>query len=299
VLRYASKFTGESAGPAPSAAPGAAPSEAAPSAAPAAPPVSGAAGRVPSESERAVTEASRRQFAETLAKSAAEKEANLPQAEMSAREMSSLVNRVLGNLSVSGEFVGLLSRPGIGPAVLKLLSEGIQTREGSYRLTGAQEALLRVSGATKQDIQNIEKIGGDLSQAELLFTQLYLKGQGAITEGERRIVRQLGSATEQSAEAIRTRMALLKERSEFDKESITAYREWKQKNPDKSFADFQTTPQFGRMLSGYESRTAGLADQNLIERGRTYQFGGKQYEYIGPDNDPKAARVRSNYREVQ
>lgn len=301
VLRYASKFTGEAApaGPAPSAAPAALPGAAPAAAAPTAPPAGGAAGRVPSESERAVTEASRRQFAETLAKSAAEKEANLPQAEMSAREMSSLVNRVLGNLSVSGEFVGLLSRPGIGPAVLKLLSEGIQTREGSYRLTGAQEALLRVSGATKQDIQNIEKIGGDLSQAELLFTQLYLKGQGAITEGERRIVRQLGSATEQSAEAIRTRMALLKERSEFDKESITAYREWKQKNPDKSFADFQTTPQFGRMLSGYESRTAGLADQNLIERGRTYQFGGKQYEYIGPDNDPKAARVRSNYREVQ
>jgi hypothetical protein len=298
VLRYASKFTGESVGPAPSAAPAGLPG-AAPAAAPAAPPVSGAAGRVPSESERAVTEASRRQFAETLAKSAAEKEANLPQAEMSAREMSSLVNRVLGNLSTSGEFVGLLSRPGIGPAVLKLLSEGIQTREGSYRLTGAQEALLRVSGATKQDIQNIEKIGGDLSQAELLFTQLYLKGQGAITEGERRIVRQLGSTTEQSAEAIRTRMALLKERSEFDKESIIVYREWKQKNPDKSFADFQTTPQFGKLLSGYESRTAGLADQNLIERGRTYQFGGKRYEYIGPDNDPKAARVRSNYREVQ
>lgn len=255
--------------------------------------------RVRSESERAAEAAAKEEFAKTLAKLAAEKEANLPQAEMSAREMRSLVDRVFANLSPSSEFVGLLSRPGIGPAVAKILAEGITTERGSWKLTGIEEALLRTSGATKQDIQNIEKIRADLSQAELLFTQLYLAKQGAITEGERRIVRQLGASTEQSADAIRTRMALIKDRADFDKDTIASYRQWKQRNQDRSFADYQTTPEFAKKLSEYERKTATLADQNLIERGRRYQFGGKTYEYVGPENDRRAARMRENYREVQ
>ena len=288
ALQFAGRFTGEGSlvgGVAPVQTPTGAPEV--------------QAGRIKSESERKAESEFRSEFAKTIAKLGAEKEANLPQAEMSARDMSALANRVLGNLSTSGEFVGLLSRPGLGPALAKLLAEGITTEKGSYKLTAVEEGLLRISGASAKDIANIEKLRGDFSQAELLFTQLYMAKQGAITEGERRIVRMLGGATEMSADAIRTRIALVKERAEFDKKTIADYREWKQRNPDKTFADFQTQPQFTKMLDAYEKKTGALADQNLIEPGRRYEFGGKTYEYIGPANDSRAARNRQNYREVQ
>jgi hypothetical protein len=260
VLRYASKFTGESAGPAPSAAPAALPGAAPAATAPAAPSVGGAAGRVPSESERATSEAASAAAAKTRATNAAERESKLGEINFSAAEMQGVANRISRVVDESGKFIGVFARPGLGPAILGLIQDSIRTgRGGVVEVPTLENAVRKVMpGVKKSDIANIEKAQADLANLELLYRKTFLAGQGAVSNMEGQVVARLGGTTGSTPETLVHRMNLIRARAQFDRADVSQFNQWKERNPSKNYYDWQTTPQYNELLKSYEQRLSDI-----------------------------------------
>ncbi len=94
-------------------------------------------------------------------------------------------------------------------------------------------------GIKQKDLDNVTKAATELAEVELAFTRLYLAKQGAVTEGERKIVRAIPGTVSSSPEVLKTRMELLKARSQYDMDVNDAFRQWQDKNPGRSYLEFE------------------------------------------------------------
>lgn len=175
-----------------------------------------------------------------LAKKAAEKEAAVEETETAARRVFGSATRVLDYLRQSPNYFGIFARPGVTAAVGNLIKEGIQTPGGTLNLAGFEDSVRKMMPkATQEDIDNVAKAAAEMAEIELAYTRLYLSKQGAVTEGERKIVRAIPGTTSSSPEVLRTRMELLKTRSQFDIDTADAFRQWQEKNPGRSYLEFE------------------------------------------------------------
>ena len=115
-------------------------------------------------------------------------------------------------------------------------------------------------GIKQKDLDNVTRAAGELAEIELAYTQLYLARQGAITEGERAIVRRLGGDTSNSSGVLKSRMELLQARSQYDIDRIDAFKQWKEKNPRKNIMDFENTSLSRDLKEQFERRLATMLD---------------------------------------
>jgi hypothetical protein len=175
-----------------------------------------------------------------LGKAGAAKEATIEETDATARRIFGSVTRVSDYLKQSPNYFGIFARPGVTAAIGNLIKEGIQTPSGSLNLAGFEDSMRKMMpGVTQKDLDNVTKAATELAEIELAFTRLYLAKQGAVTEGERKIVRAIPGTTSTSPEVLRTRMDLLKSRSQFDIDTADAFRQWQDKNPGRSYLEFE------------------------------------------------------------
>ena len=190
--------------------------------------------------ERAIANKEAETRAGELGKKAAEKEAGLEETDATARRVFGSVTRVADYLKQSPNYFGIFARPGVVSAIGNMVREGIQTPSGSLNLAGFEDSMRKMMpGVTQKDLDNVTKAGTELAEIELAFTRLYLAKQGAVTEGERKIVRAIPGTTSSSPEVLRTRMELLKSRSQYDMDVADAFRQWQDKNPGRSYLEFE------------------------------------------------------------
>lgn len=169
------------------------------------------------------------------------KEANLESQDQAARRLFGATTSVQKYLKQSPNFFGIFARPGVTAAIGNLVKEGIQTPGGTLNLAGFEDSMRKVMPGVKQaDLDNVTKAGADLAEIELAYTRLYLEKQGAVTEGERKIVRAIPGTTSSSPEVLRTRMELLKSRAQYDIDVIDAFRQWQKNNPGRSYFEFES-----------------------------------------------------------
>jgi hypothetical protein len=197
-------------------------------------------GGLSSKEESEVRQEEAKTRAGVLAKSAGEKEASIEDTYAAAQRLYGSTTRVADYLKQSPNFFGIFARPGVTAAFGNLVKEGIQTPGGTLNIAGFEDAMRAVMpGVTQRDLDNISKAAAELAEMELTYTRLYLAKQGAVTEGERKIVRAIPGTTSSSPEVLRTRMELLKSRSQFDLDVVDAFREWQDKNPGRSYLEFE------------------------------------------------------------
>ena len=204
-----------------------------------------------------------RKQAEALAtgrgQTAAKEEAELPSRVSAARQMFGVAGRVENALKESGNFFGIFQRPGIVPAVGKLVAEGVQTPGGTINLPGLQQAVTQaLPGVTQKDIDNVVTAAADFAEVELLYRRLYLQGQGAVSNMEGQVVARLGGSVANSPGVLRARMQLLRERSQFDMDVGNAWGVYQDKNPDKSFTDFRRSSMYRDLLRNFEEKMGEL-----------------------------------------
>ena len=209
-------------------------------------------------------EAKRRQseaYSTELGKTAAEQEAALKDTDAAARRIYGSSSRVSNILQKSPNYFGIFARPGVVAAIGDLVSKGIQTPSGTLNLAGFEDSIRKLMPGIKQkDLDNVARAAGELAEIELAYTQLYLARQGAITEGERAIVRRLGGDTSNSPGVLKARMDLLQARSQYDIDRIDAFKQWKAKNPGKNIMDFESTSLSRDLKEQFERRLATMLD---------------------------------------
>lgn len=218
-------------------------------------------GRPLSVEEREAQRKQSEAYGQELGKTAAEQEAALKDTDAAARRIYGSSSRVSNMLSKSPNYFGIFARPGVVAAIGDLVSKGIQTPAGTINLAGFEDSVRKLMPGIKQkDLDNVTRAAGELAEIELAYTQLYLARQGAITEGERAIVRRLGGDTSNSPGVLKARMNLLQARSQYDIDRIDAFKQWKAKNPGKNIMDFENTSLSRDLKEQFERRLATMLD---------------------------------------
>ena len=193
-----------------------------------------------SKQELAVEQKEAETRAGKLGEEAAKKEAAVGETVSTARRVYGNATRVADLVNQSPTYFGIFARPGITAAIGNLVKEGIQTPSGTLNIAGFENSMRQMMpGVTQKDLDNVTKAATELAELELAFTRLYLAQQGAVTEGERKIVRAIPGTTSSSPEVLRTRMELLKSRSQYDIDVADAFRQWQDKNPGRSYLEFE------------------------------------------------------------
>ena len=209
------------------------------------------------DEERGVGLKEREKRAEELGKAGAAKEAAAESTDIAARRIYGNATRVADLLKESANYFGIFARPGVISAAGNLVKQGIQTPNGTLNLAGFEDSIRALMPrVTPEDLDNVTKAAAELAEMELTFTRLYLEKQGQITEGERKIVRVIPGTISSSPEVLRSRMELLKARSQYDIDVVDAFRQWQDKNPGRSYLEFERSSELYKDIKkGFEAET--------------------------------------------
>lgn len=178
----------------------------------------------PADVEANIEEAGRKKREELASTAEADFLKTLPASRMTKQAGLRVVENVIKNPAA----IGLLADPGLFNAVASLVADGVAAGNYTIKLVDAEKALaLAMPGITKDDIQKRAEISKDLAQIELLYTREFLSGQGAVTEGERRIVRNLGGTTSDSPTVLARRMDLIIAKAKYNEDKVNAFQQWR------------------------------------------------------------------------
>jgi hypothetical protein len=210
-----------------------------------------------SEQEKGVLKISREKTAEEEAKINVDKEAALGANDDSARIMFQNAQILQDLAAKSPQAFGLLQTPTIAAAIGTAIDEGISIGNTRISLGGFYDAILKVSGVKQEDIANLEMAASALAELELKYTQLYLKGQGQVTEGERLIVRRIAGTPKNSPEFIIQKAKLIQMRSQYDIDVIDTFRDIKENDPNMTWSQFERSKTFRDMRNDFNKNVSG------------------------------------------
>ena len=150
---------------------------------------------------------------------------------------------------------GVLAKPGVGTALATLVSQGLQTPGGSLNMKGFEEAILKANPkTTPQDLAALSIVAGDLAQIELEYTRDFLQKQGQVTEGERAIVRRVGSSTSDKPEVIALKSQAVARRKQFDIDAASAFDDYMKRTDDRgNVREFKRSDEYKRLKNDYEN----------------------------------------------
>lgn len=218
---------------------------------------SGVGGPMKSETERAVERVEEETLGRGRGESAAKKESEVDKVASRARMMLFNSNRVQQYVSQSPQAFGILARPGLMPALGNLINEGIRAGSTSVQLGGFENTVRQVMpGITQKDLDNVVKAAGALAEMELTITSLNMRGEGAITEGERVIARQIPGTTSQSPNVLMQKAKLLQIRAQHELNVHDAWRKLQKENPRANYNTFERSDVYQNLLRQYDDTLA-------------------------------------------
>lgn len=158
---------------------------------------------------------------------------------------------------------GILQQPTVLSGLGKLVESGV--RVGQFGDVGLKEldSLVRQSmrGATQDEIDAAQKATREFALIKLSEAKILLAGSGSVSDAERNLIQELSGSIKNSPGALKDYLAWGKLRAQFDKSAGSAYDEWEGRNPNASFRQFKTSPEFKALRAAY--------DQQLSEFGKS------------------------------
>jgi hypothetical protein len=135
---------------------------------------------------------------------------------------------------------GKLSAEGFVPFVLRQLESGAGIGQfGTLGLTNL-ERNATIASLPKQQRDKFLRVEKHLKQAELEYARIYLQGQGAVSDNERRLVQQATGSTSDPVAVLKIQAGVMRQRAVFDKQMAEGLDKYRDKfgtyaDPDKFF----------------------------------------------------------------
>jgi hypothetical protein len=143
---------------------------------------------------------------------------------------------------VRGKALGLLEDPTVGDAFMGVVAQGAQVGSYNVGIPAIRDAVAKLSGNNKEEAQKImsslQMLARNFSIIELNLTRQYLQGEGAVTEGERAIVRNISGGVGSRRDVAMAQAEMFIQRAEFDRRVKQELLSWEKKNPNRSFDEF-------------------------------------------------------------
>jgi hypothetical protein len=170
---------------------------------------------------------------------------------MNAQELVIPANEILmlAQDPVYNQAMALIDGPGLKNAVAKAISQGVKVGDWNVGFPALRDTIMQLkTGPDGKPLSNeirqaiidgSQKYLQNATTIELLFTQNYMNKQGAITEGERALVRQTGFNKEDSPNVVKAKAKMLIAKGEYDRKAAEAFIDWEKKNPGGTVEEFE------------------------------------------------------------
>jgi hypothetical protein len=178
-----------------------------------------------------------------------------------AGKLFTAADTVVNSVRKSPDYFGVFNKPGILNAIGATLSE-VGKPGGKFTIVDVEQKVLQsMPGTTKENLRDRELAASALAEIELGYTQNYLAKQGAVTEGERKIVRAIPGGLSSSPKFLEIKSKLIRERAQYDMDLNTAYTEYLRAKPNGDAIDFKrNSPLYKEIHGAFERKTAELAE---------------------------------------
>jgi hypothetical protein len=196
-----------------------------------------------------------------VGKLAVAEDAKIAQNAENASKLFTAADTVVNAVKKSPDYFGVFNKPGVLNAIGSTVAEAAKPG-GKFTIIDVEQKVLQsMPGTTKENLLDREKAASALAEIELGYTQNYLAKQGAVTEGERKIVRSIPGGLSSSPKFLELKSKLIRERAQYDMDLNTAYTEYMRAKPNGDALDFKrNSPLYKEIHNGFERKTAGLSN---------------------------------------
>jgi len=161
--------------------------------------------------------------------------------------------------------IGMLSDPTVAAALGTLLKEGFDVGSSKTSVNGLDQAIAQLmKGSKKEDIAAMQNIGREFAKMELTESRNYLKGQGAVSDAERRLITRIVATVGTSPGAINDFLKITEMRANFDQKAGEAWDNFQRANPKASYNTFKlNSEEFKNLKKDYLNEIKGFTQSTL------------------------------------
>ena len=164
------------------------------------------------------------------------------------------------------EIFGKLAKKGLTPFVLKQLESGINAGQFGTIGVGNLERNLMEAGATPTQIDQLRRVEKHLAAAELEYAQAYLTGQGAVSDNERKLVKDAVGSIKDPARVLGIQAKVMAQRADFDSKIYNAFNNYRDTQGEyASFGKFMRSPEARKVISEHNSNLAKIIGRSPSE----------------------------------
>jgi hypothetical protein len=163
------------------------------------------------------------------------------------------------------DVIGILSNATVAAALGTLLKEGIDAGGSKTSIGGLDQAIAQaMKGSKKEDIAAMQNIGREFAKMELTESRNYLKGQGAVSDAERRLITRIVSTVGSSPESIKDFLKITEMRANFDEKAGKAWDDFQRANQSASYNTFRlNSEEFKNLKKDHLNEIKGFTQSTL------------------------------------
>jgi hypothetical protein len=203
--------------------------------------------------------------AKKYAEGAGEMASNLRESAFSAPDVKSLAQEAGSIAKAAPNAFKLLMNKDSGlrdelDGYLQLVKTGAQTPFGTFSIPAD---IIERNGLKDTEIQALQKYAQIEAQFTLFNRRLWLKGQGAISNGENAVAAQLGPQAGDRPEVIQMKAQAIERKADFDEQTFIAFEQWREANPTGGFSKFiSQSPEFKALKTDYMNDLKAMRESN-------------------------------------
>ena len=166
------------------------------------------------------------------------------------------------------QIFGKLAKRGFTPFALKQLESGINAGQfGTLGIANLEHNLME-AGATPEQIQKLHRVEKSLGAAELDYAKTYLTGQGAVSDNERKLVKDAVGSVKDPAKVLNMQASVMSERAQFDSKIGDLYDKYRTANGEyASFGRFMRSPDVKGIIAEHNGKLAKIIGRQAGELG--------------------------------
>jgi hypothetical protein len=164
-----------------------------------------------------------------------------------------------------------LKNPGVLNAFAVAVTEGMNVGGSQISFPGLESALrLAKPNITNQEIRAVEMYAQSQSILQLMASQQYYKGQGQVSDAERRLVTNLVGSASDTPKSIAMKAKVVEARARYDMRIAEEFYKFEKNNPTGTFQDFvQTDPEYTKLFEAYDKHMNALFDTYFPTKGES------------------------------
>jgi hypothetical protein len=142
---------------------------------------------------------------------------------------------------------------------LQAVKTGAQTPWGTFSIPAD---IIEKNGLQDKEIQALQKYAQIEAQFTLFNRRLWLKGQGAISNGENAVAAQLGPQATDRPEVIQMKAQAIERKADFDEQTFLAFEQWRENNQGGFSKFISQSAEFKALKNDYLNDLKAMREAN-------------------------------------